>query len=493
MPCEKCNTILILDDGNELCPKCDFVRFLPQMESELVSDFRIETLNRLFSGYLTQVKKSKLIAHLLNEREEIACKFFFGESHNINPYQLLGISIMIQRVIRDGNSNGVEDLGSVQELVSLFERFLKICEENILISEGVAFYTYKRLIPYSELSREEALSNYKIVYREEWKSIFESYRDELFMSEADAKDYMEKYREEYEKLAKNKKTIRYSPETFITGGFPAINSLYSIFLKNVLFAQMFDLSSLKDYFTLEQLASIFRPFDRLTEDSRLMVATTENELDTLLEKLKLDKNLVKKKLLVDDNNTKTFPFLVKVSDGKDERILVTPKFFRILFILLHALFYKKLFDAERERRSKIIETVGAAEEFKKIGFDYKPNITDKKKSTLEIDGVAFNDSKCYVCEVKFRTIKPFFEQLQVHRQIIRDLKGIVDGKKYTEDIPKDAPQLSKKIDYVIVNREQLGIPKEVTDFSGLVITNFRPILKHYKGVKFIGFKEIQNL
>ena len=49
---------------------------------------------------------------------------------------------------------------------------------------------------------------------------------------------------------------------------------------------------------------------------------------------------------------------------------------------------------ETVRLSKEFETKKVKTEFERNGYIYKPNVTDKRKSTLGIDGLAIKNKKC---------------------------------------------------------------------------------------------------
>lgn len=88
---------------------------------------------------------------------------------------------------------------------------------------------------------------------------------------------------------------------------------------------------------------------------------------------------------------------------------------------------------ETVRLSKECETKKVKTEFERNGYIYKPNVTDKRKSTLEIDGLAIKNKKCYVVECKGLRLKRLMDEPDTLDYIIRDLKGYVLGKEYTTD------------------------------------------------------------
>ena len=59
-----------------------------------------------------------------------------------------------------------------------------------------------------------------------------------------------------------------------------------------------------------------------------------------------------------------------------------------------------LFDAETEKRSKAFERERVKNEFERLGYTYLTNVVDKRNSTLEIDGIALKNDRCYVVGCK---------------------------------------------------------------------------------------------
>lgn len=98
-------------------------------------------------------------------------------------------------------------------------------------------------------------------------------------------------------------------------------------------------------------------------------------------------------------------------------------------------------------------------------------------------------------EVKAWDIKPFFESRRIHIYRERDLKGVVDGLKYTCGEPKQIPSLLEKITYVKNNLKEIckkcsfNVAK-IEEIKGIVVTKSFPPIKVYNGVKFISYEEI---
>ena len=92
--------------------------------------------------------------------------------------------------------------------------------------------------------------------------------------------------------------------------------------------------------------------------------------------------------------------------------------------------------------------------FEKNNFQYIPNVTDKKDPSLEIDGIPIKQSRCYVVEYKGWRLSKLIDEKQNRDQIIRDLRGIVIGEKYTTENQSLTIDLKKKVDYVKNNQQK---------------------------------------
>ncbi|MFC2142949.1 hypothetical protein ACFLQN_00960 [Candidatus Aenigmatarchaeota archaeon] len=499
MPCKKCKLPLYILDDQEVCVKCENINFLPKEEAELISDFKVRKINLLFSRYISRINKYKLIVHLMGYREKIASDFF-QVIPKIDIYNMLASNILIKRVMKDGNPEGSQDLGiPVEKFVETFSNLIKIAEENVYISEGIATYKFDRHVPFVNLASSDISKNYKIIYREEWKYIVKSYETELIMNKGSAKKYLRKHKAEYDKALKTKPTvIKYSKENFIEMAFPAINTLNASFQKNVIFSKIFNFDYLKKSgLALDHIMDILGFFP-LTGNSKLAIVSEIDDFYKRVSMSGIDLEKVKNNLLMGDENHNIFPYFVKVCVDDKEMVIITPNFYRILFIFLHAIIHKDILNNIRSKKGKLFENHAVKKEFEENGFEYIPNIQDNpKKPSLEIDGVAYNDDVVYVCEVKNWKIKPFFEQLRVHNHILRDLKGVVEGKEYTTKdgvlIAKKRPSLLKKIEYIKNNMKKHEIKCKDQRIEGLVITSLNPLMKDYKDVKFISIDEIKNL
>jgi hypothetical protein len=170
----------------------------------------------------------------------------------------------------------------------------------------------------------------------------------------------------------------------------------------------------------------------------------------------------------------------------------------IVFLLLHPILMKDYFHNEAVRRSKELETARTKDAFEATGFKWVPNVTDKKKATLEIDGLAGRNGTLFVVEVKARGLTTFYEHRNRRDQLIRDLKGIVDGKRYKmkdgELAEEKIPSLLEKIEYAKLNMSKHGFDSNMFKIvRGVVVIKDFPPITEYKGVRMIGLEDVPSI
>ena len=101
-------------------------------------------------------------------------------------------------------------------------------------------------------------------------------------------------------------------------------------------------------------------------------------------------------------------------------------------------------------------------------------------------------------ESKAKRLPTLIEEKQRKYQIIRDLKGVVDGVKFTtknkKTIKKQVPSLIEKIEYVKQNSKKFEIRNNNhTNFVGVIITPNYPWISEYRNVKILTINQIHEL
>lgn len=197
--------------------------------------------------------------------------------------------------------------------------------------------------------------------------------------------------------------------------------------------------------------------------------------------------------MVSNKANNIFPLFIEIKAGSHNQIIISHRFAYVVYTILHAIITKDLFDRETERLSLKFETQDVKDEFEKQGFSYTPNIQDKK---LQIDGIAKKEKTCYVVECKSYSFPSLIEEEIRELQKIRDLKGIIDGVKYTTKnkvtIKEEIVSLHEKIKFVEDNKISLGINK-VQKIGGLIIVRDYPPISEYKNIKILSINEISEL
>jgi hypothetical protein len=318
----------------------------------------------------------------------------------------------------------------------------------------------------------------------------------LYTREEAEKKFKE-YAEEYEKIKQKRiKPINHTREQFIQRNYEMISSLYMILLRNEIYADVFDTR------ILTQLTNDPSNIMRFINETfpRHDTALTEDDTDPFLNRcrkfFKKSLPVIRKIMLFEPENPNVFPLFLRIVWKRDS-VFLSQAFTAIMYILLHAVITKDLFDIETSKHGKVFEDKIKAK-FEELGFKYMPNVKDKPSNhTLEIDGIAIKDDYCFVIEDKNHRLPPIVESTEAKKIMIDDLMGIVDGYKRTtvngERIVKKIKSLPEKIDFVKNNLNDLGLTTISKDkVRGLIVTQNYPLLLNYKGIKIIWGTEISN-
>ncbi len=183
-------------------------------------------------------------------------------------------------------------------------------------------------------------------------------------------------------------------------------------------------------------------------------------------------------------------------------VCITKDFSRFIYTILHSIITKDLFDIETVRLSKEFEDEKVKAEFERNGYIYVSNITDKRKATLQIGGLAIKSKEYYVVECKGLRLKRLLDEPDTLSYIIRDLKRYVLGKEYTtkkdrQIVERDKPSLISKLEYgkqnVCVLGAKYGFDADIDEFEGAIVTMSYPLINEFKGVKILSIDQISGL
>ena len=400
--------------------------------------------------------------------------------------------------MKEGNPNGgyvVDDTSKSEKIISLFNETKRVETDFSLVKSKYAFVIAKHNFNLENISGDDALTNFIIVSTEDHDKLMKSYENYNLYSMEDAQKKQKENADEFEKILKEKPNSRdLTREEFVERNYETISSLYTVLLRNYIYAEVFDLRSYKELINdPSRLIKFVNQYDYVP------TAFTQMNVDEFIRDarkwFKKSPPVIKRLLLCDESNPDIFPLFVHVNVEKKDFILLSQAFTAILYILLHAIITKDLFDVETNKFGILFED-SVKKKFEELGYTYYSNVTDHPtKKTLEIDGIAIKDGLCFVIECKNRRLPPIVESLEAKKIMTEDLQGIIDGKKRIpkngQQIVIEVPSLLTKIKYVQENSSKYGLSTALkSKIIGIVITKDYPILSSYKGINCIWIKDI---
>lgn len=495
MPCAKCGTKQIINNEELICPKCENISLLPKEVALQVVQKQIDWFEIKFKILLGTFDKPRLLTWLCGKREEQATAFF--QTPVLSLCDFLSVNVLIQRVMGDYEHFGIEEANgtNTSELISLFSTYLTIIEKKQNIEDDFGNYITKEKFDSIKIDPEILMSNFEFVINEDYIPILESFEANLILLKSKATKSLEDHKEAYKKILESEsKPTTLTPEETIHLLFPSLLSFLGALTKNRLYADTFNLNYLKKKGISPK--SILHLIQFIPQSSGLMTKITPEQLKKIIraEFKGIREMIVYNELVFSFKNKSIFPFFVEIEGN----LLISHSFIRLMGLFYYPLYYETLFRIEIENHAKEFEQKIVPEEFIRLGFQVIPNIKDKKNATLEIDLIAWKGNRLYVVEVKIWDLKQFFEHRKTQNERERDLKGVVDGKKYSTikgvERIKDKASLIKKIDFIKENLSKYcKDSKSINSIQGIVITKSYPTIKEYKTIRFLGFGHIDTL
>lgn len=511
MVCDKCGQKEILYYQRETqvqdakcCPDCNGLHLLTKDDSIKLCEKQYQYFDEILSHSLKKYSKKNFLVWLLGFRENLYSKFII-EDPFIKLDELLSINVLIKKVMESCGNTGIEvdNEGNIKSILFSFQSLIKIKEHCYLIEEEFGYFVVKEDIDLENIGPENLFSNFKFVYDEDWIIVIESFDQSLIMTTETGEKFLENYQEEYEKIKNNNTSEEMNnPEEYIHNLYPLFQSFRVGLTKNKLFADTFDFDYLEDKKILIEL------FSKISKNfgfqHGLLTCTDKEEFKKFLnsEFNDLDQTRLYNNLVYSETNQDVFPLFVEL----DNQVFISRFFTNLIGLFYYSFYYNDLFKKETESLSQIFEKIDVPNKFHENSFNVRVNM--KKKKTFEIDTIAWDNNTLYVVESKIWDVRPYFEHRRIHGYRERDLKGIVDGFKYTGENAKPIPNLTDKVDYVKENIAQIlsdheednNFPdypevdcKNIKEFVGIVVTKSYPPIKEYKNIKMIGFREIDDL
>ena len=461
------------------CPKCSQMRLVDRKLALTISGDRLSHREGVFFNYMRQFKKNRLIAHVVWEREKFS-RGFFDDYQPLHMPQFLSYSLLIKRLMIehfDGSLDANEN--NTSDLVTGFSRYLDLLTDHIYLEEGFAELEAKEPFDVNSLSIDQKLSNFNTVYTENYLPLKCTFANNEIYPREEALRKAAEYREEWERIKKNPNAtaqVTYvSPQDFIKQNYSILNSIHCGLLKNVLYAKTFDFENYKGI--LVQPAQVMEVANAFSLVRNIITVTALAEFQGRLAQVFKDKaDQARSVLLFSEDNAQAFPLFVLL----EGRVFISHRTAYLIYLLLHPIILNDDYYEETVIRSKELETTRTKDAFENAGYKWIPSVTDKKKAALQIDGLAGRNGTLFVVEVKGWGLTTFYEHRNKQEYLLRDLKGIVDGKKYRMKegklVGEDIPSLCEKIGYAKNNMHKHGFdPNVFKVVKGVIVIEDFPL------------------
>jgi len=497
MVCDKCGAKLILDKDDKIkCPDCSRIIFLSKEEALYVVQKQFDWFNNGFTQVLNRYEKRRLILWILGEREKISSQFFTN-TPRIPLNDFLSMNVLIKRIVLNHKDNGKElaDEKNTSQLIDTFSGFIRIAERYNLIKDDFGHIVAKKNLNPDKIDYNMLMSNYTFVINEDWFPIMNTFDEHLIMGEEQADKQLKKFEDEYKKVRKGKsKPIKSTPEEIVKKLYPTLLDFSCALNKNKMFKEAFDFNYLKEAdIPPDIFLAIINDFP--LKHGVINSIKPKEFRKYIKKKFKdYDSKILYDKLVFSYENQEVFPLFMRL----ENHLLISICFSRLIGLFYYPFYYRDLFLKETQKISDLFEKTEVPKKFEENGFKVRKTIIDKKKSTLEIDTLAWKNDIIYVIETKIWDIKPMFEHKFTHLNRERDIKGIVDGKKYTTKggklSYKEIPSLISKIKFVKDNLKHLcDNPDKIISIKGIIITKSYPPLRRYKDIMVFAFNEIGKI
>ena len=497
MPCQKCESQLIFLNNNLTCPKCNNLKILEKSLALRIADKRKSHIRELWKKELIRFNRDSLVCHILDDRDTLSWDVF--QKPGITDIdRLFSDTLFIKRVYEDGNKDGeiiIDDKKKSKPIIELFNDTKKIETDYYLVESGNATYIYENDFEIESITDEQALTNFTFVETEDYEKLIRNFEKNNIVTRKKGEELQKENEEEFKRITENRSTpISQTTEQFIERNYDTITSYYLVFLRNEIYSKIFDLRQFKKL--IDNPRKLMEFVKKFPQKSYTLNGPNYSEfMKFATEVFGKSEAEIAKLLIFEEGNSDIFPLFVRIKiEGKDI-VLVSHTFTAIMFILLHAVISKDIFDLIAHKRGSDFEK-DVQKKFESLDFDYIPNHKDDPDNpTLEIDGIASKNNMCFVIEDKNPRLPPEVESFQARENMIDDLKGIIDGEKRTtrsgERVVEQITSLPEKVEYVKNHLSELGLTQVFPDkIFGIVITNNYPLISEYNGHRIISLSDI---
>ena len=483
MPCNTCGSLLVRKNEKILCPKCNNIQLLERKETINVLRTNMDEVeDALVNLTKKRVDKNKLLYELVWEREKFS-RDFFEAYKGFDITKFLTLNFLIFGLMKEPfQGNRIPSDEEVEDIIKAFSKYIVMKNDYLLFKNGLA----EALKPNGKI---------RIIVNERYFPIIKSYENNLIMIKlsARARETARQFKKTFDLIFKKepRSYLKFTPKEYVEHFYPTINQFYCALLRNEVYDEVFGL--LKKYHEISITPGKLMDFVNSYQlfPGTLSFTTIEEFIFRAKKHFGMKDDHIKRSLVFSENNTSNFPMFVTI----DDTVCISHRTAFLIYILLHAIVYKELFDGETEKRSKEFEKNEVKKKFESIGWTYFPNLTDKKQPSIEIDGIATFEREMLVVECKgWRSIRPFYEYDKIQEYLIRDVKGIVNGQKFTKGVPKKIPSLIEKVSFVKGNMFVWGFnPKDYDKVNGIIVMRGFPPIREYRGIQIISINEIKEL
>jgi hypothetical protein len=496
MPCKKCGKPLLFYHNEFKCARCLGFNVLEQDIAAAFYKTQIEFVRKKWQEYLSKFNKDSVMLGAARHREHYCRDILFSKYCTINLDRLFILTVVIQhaalysnpkkgRIVDDASFQEVIDMGMKVLTIENAYTHVKASYSSIVVEEP---FTQGKFTP-------DQFSKLKIVENERYNTVRETFAGiDVFTAQVAE----EKAREILKNMKSEERKYRdFTAKEFVSSCYPLILSMYGGLLRSEYYSEAIDLRQFGNILT--DPAELMKLVWRFTVNDDLTYASEDLFIEKAKETLKLSKKILKRNLLFGSGYDAVFPLFIVINFAGKKKVVISHRFAYFIYAILHATITKSLFDAETERLSLIFENNKVKSQFENCGYSYTNNQTVKSSSgQLEIDGIATKDGICYVVECKNWRFPPFVEEKTKAEQIVRDLEGIIDGKKFTTRNGvlqfERIKSLPEKVSFVNMNMNKFRLNEvEIKRISGLVVTPYPPPISIYKGVSIISFSQIVTL
>lgn len=388
----------------------------------------------------------------------------------------------------------------IEKLISNFERIIDLENAFLQLKSDYRNIIYFEKFDIASFSYTD-IKKFQIVLNENFITLEKTFENHDLFTARKAEEKFNEYKKAEEDLPIKNELL--PPQEFIEKYYNLLNTIFVAFNRNKTFRECFNIDGYEEILNEPRDLLEFLSTFELFNDDTITISPTTDFINKALIYFKVPKDKIKGFFVFDVNNKLIFPLFIRFRNKElGDIIIISKDFSRFVYTVLHVILTKDLFDKKTVKVSKKFENAKVKSEFQENGYFYINDITDRKKATLQIDGLAIKDEICFVIECKGWRFPKLIDEVETKQNIIRDLEGVVLGKEYTTksggQFIKNKPSILMKVDFVRENIESLGNQykfdhSKITIVEGLIITIDFPPIDEFKGIKVLSINQISNL